>query len=95
MNPAKPRIRWPKYRFADFGVFANTPKVRAWRHSLAARSSVREAALPEYNARLRASRISTAAGHIPGARPIDFVSQKFIIRDAVGLEAFQKTAGIG
>ncbi len=32
-----------------------------------------------------------AAGHVPGARPIDFVSQKFIIRDSAGLEAFQKT----
>lgn len=32
-----------------------------------------------------------AAGHVPGARPIDFVSQKFIIRDAAGLEAFQRT----
>ncbi len=31
------------------------------------------------------------AGHIPGARPIDFVSQKFIIRDAAGLETLQKT----
>lgn len=32
-----------------------------------------------------------AAGHVPGARPIDFVSQKFIIRDAAGLEGLQKT----
>jgi thiosulfate/3-mercaptopyruvate sulfurtransferase len=32
-----------------------------------------------------------AAGHVPGARPIDFVSQKFIIRDAAGLEVFQHT----
>jgi thiosulfate/3-mercaptopyruvate sulfurtransferase len=31
------------------------------------------------------------AGHIPGARPIEFVSQKFIIRDAAGLAAFQVT----
>lgn len=31
------------------------------------------------------------AGHVPGARPIDFVSQKFIIRDAAGLAAFQAT----
>jgi thiosulfate/3-mercaptopyruvate sulfurtransferase len=32
-----------------------------------------------------------AAGHVPGARLIDFVSQKFIIRDAAGLETLQKT----
>ncbi|MEQ6340313.1 MAG: glutathione S-transferase family protein [Gammaproteobacteria bacterium] len=39
---------------ADFGVFDNTPKARAWRSALAARSSVKEAVLPDYSARLLA-----------------------------------------
>jgi glutathione S-transferase len=39
---------------ADTGVFAETPKVRAWRTALAARPSVRGAAAPDYPQRLRA-----------------------------------------
>lgn len=37
---------------ADFGVFANTPKVRAWRQALAARPSVRNAVTADYPQRL-------------------------------------------
>ncbi|MDD5241984.1 MAG: glutathione S-transferase family protein [Sulfuricella sp.] len=37
---------------ADFGVFANTPKVRAWRQALAARPSVRNAVAADYPQRL-------------------------------------------
>ncbi|MGH8632625.1 MAG: glutathione S-transferase family protein [Burkholderiales bacterium] len=50
----------PVYRYfdvfdtiGDFEVFTNTPKVRAWRRKLAARPSVRAAALPDYEKRLR------------------------------------------
>lgn len=39
---------------ADTGVFAATPKVRAWRAALAARPSVRGAVAPNYPQRLRA-----------------------------------------
>ena len=38
--------------FTDFGVFAHTPKVRAWRAQLAQRPSIRGAAPPEYGERL-------------------------------------------
>ncbi len=38
---------------ADFGVFANTPKVNAWRVALAQRRSVRMAAGPDYPEFLR------------------------------------------
>jgi glutathione S-transferase len=38
---------------ADFGVFAATPKVGAWRQALAARPSVRAAVAPDYPERLR------------------------------------------
>ena len=38
----------------DFGIFADTPKVRAWRAALSARPSVRNAVTPDYAARLRA-----------------------------------------
>src|SRR5262249_17804989 len=38
----------------DFGIFANAPKVRAWRAALSARPSVRGAVTPDYAARLRA-----------------------------------------
>lgn len=38
---------------ADFGVFAATPKVRAWRQALAARPSVRAAVAADYPERLR------------------------------------------
>ncbi|MCW5633733.1 MAG: glutathione S-transferase family protein [Rubrivivax sp.] len=38
----------------DFGFFAATPKVRAWRRALAARPSVRQAAHPRHEALLRA-----------------------------------------
>ena len=39
---------------ADTGIFAETPKVRAWRTALAARPSVRDAAAADYPQRLRA-----------------------------------------
>jgi glutathione S-transferase len=39
---------------ADTGVFAATPKVRAWRAALAARPSVRDAVAADYPRRLRA-----------------------------------------
>lgn len=39
---------------ADFGIFAATPKVRAWRAALAARPSVRDAVAADYGERLRA-----------------------------------------
>ena len=38
----------------DFGVFRNTPRVRAWRQALAARDSVVFAVTPDYPERLRA-----------------------------------------
>lgn len=37
---------------ADFGVFANTPKVRAWRQALAMRPSVRNAVAVDYPQKL-------------------------------------------
>lgn len=37
---------------ADFGVFAATPRVRAWRQALAARPSVRNAVAADYPAKL-------------------------------------------
>jgi len=50
----------PVFRYFDvfdtirnFGIFANTPKVRAWRAALSARPSVRSAVTPDYAARLR------------------------------------------
>lgn len=39
---------------ADLAIFAQTPKVRAWRERLAARTSVRSAASPDYTELLRA-----------------------------------------
>jgi glutathione S-transferase len=39
---------------ADFGVFAETPRVRAWRQALAERPSVREAVVADYPDRLQA-----------------------------------------
>lgn len=39
---------------ADTGVFANTPKLRAWRQALRARPSVVGAVTPDYATRLRA-----------------------------------------
>ncbi len=39
---------------ADYGIFAATPKVRAWRAALAARPSVANAVAPDYAQRLRA-----------------------------------------
>jgi glutathione S-transferase len=41
-------------QFTDLGVFAATPKVRAWRAALAARPSVIHAVVPDYPDRLRA-----------------------------------------
>lgn len=41
-------------QFEDFGFFARTPRVRAWRTALAARASVQGAAGPDYPTRLRA-----------------------------------------
>jgi len=40
--------------FADLGVFAGTPKVRAWRKALSERPSVRGAVVVDYPQRLRA-----------------------------------------
>jgi glutathione S-transferase len=40
--------------FGDFGVFADTPKVNAWRRALAQRESVRNAVRPDYPELLRA-----------------------------------------
>jgi glutathione S-transferase len=39
-------------RLLDHGIFAGTPKVTAWRAALAARPSVRDAAVADYAARL-------------------------------------------
>lgn len=39
---------------ADFGIFAETPKVRRWRAALTRRDSVERAVTPDYAARLRA-----------------------------------------
>jgi glutathione S-transferase len=39
---------------AELGIFAKTPKVRAWRKALAVRASVRNAVGADYNDRLRA-----------------------------------------
>jgi glutathione S-transferase len=39
---------------ADLGIFAATPKVRAWRQALAERPSVKKAVVPDYVDRLRA-----------------------------------------
>lgn len=39
---------------ADFGIFARTPRVRAWREELATRPSVRAAVGADYGERLRA-----------------------------------------
>lgn len=41
-------------RIVDFGAFDGLPKVRAWRRALAARPSVREAVVADYEARLEA-----------------------------------------
>lgn len=41
-------------QFEDFGFFAQTPRVHAWRVALAARDSVQGAASPDYPASLRA-----------------------------------------
>ena len=38
----------------SYGIFAATPKVRAWRAALAARPSVINAVAPDYAQRLRA-----------------------------------------
>ncbi len=38
--------------FVDFGLFANTPKVRAWRQALAQRPSVRNAVAGDYPQKL-------------------------------------------
>ena len=40
-------------QFEDFGFFARTPRVRAWRTALAARASVKAAVSPGYEALLR------------------------------------------
>jgi glutathione S-transferase len=41
-------------RIGDFGIFAEQPKVKAWRNALAARPSVRRAVADDYEQRLRA-----------------------------------------
>jgi glutathione S-transferase len=45
-------------QFEDFGFFAQTPRVLAWRVALAARDSVQGAASPDYPASLRAFLLS-------------------------------------
>jgi len=45
-------------RLADHGIFTGLPKVGAWRVALAARPSVRAAAVPDYEERLRAFLLS-------------------------------------
>ena len=45
-------------QFEDFGLFAQTPRVRAWRVALAARDSVQGAVSPDYPASLRAFLLS-------------------------------------
>ena len=39
-------------RIGDFGILAGKPKVTGWREKLAARSSIRAAVAPDYDARL-------------------------------------------
>ncbi len=54
-------------QFEDFGFFARTPRVRAWRSALASRVSVQDAAGPGYPAALRAfllARKSALSSHI-------------------------------
>lgn len=54
----------------DFGVFAGMPRVTAWRHALAQRESVRQAARPEYPELLRAfleRRASALSGRMAAA----------------------------
>ena len=54
-------------QFEDFGFFARTPCVRAWRTALAARASVQRAASPGYPASLRAfllARKSALSNHM-------------------------------
>ena len=54
-------------QFEDFGFFARTPRVRAWRTALAARTSVQGAASPGYPASLRAfllARKSALSNHM-------------------------------
>lgn len=54
-------------QFEDFGFFAGTPRVRAWRTALAARASVQGAASANYPASLRAfllARRSALSNHI-------------------------------
>lgn len=41
-------------RFVDLGTFSGLPKVQAWRRALAARPSVKEAVVSDYEARLEA-----------------------------------------
>lgn len=41
-------------RFVDLGVFADLPKVQAWRRALSARPSVRDAVAADYEAKLEA-----------------------------------------
>lgn len=41
-------------RFVDLGIFADLPKVQAWRRALAARPSVRGAVVADYETRLEA-----------------------------------------
>jgi glutathione S-transferase len=48
-------------RMAETGVFAETPRVRAWRAALSVRPSVREAVTADYGERLRAFLIARGA----------------------------------
>jgi len=58
-------------QMADFGFFARTPRVSAWRQALAARPSVRDAVKADYGARLmqflrsRGSALSAQASRCP------------------------------
>ena len=60
-------------RISDFGFFAATPRVRAWRRALSLRSSVRRAVGADYDARLlefiesRGSALSRRVRHAEGA----------------------------
>jgi glutathione S-transferase len=38
--------------YADFGIFAATPRVRAWRDALSERPSVQQAVVKDYSQRL-------------------------------------------
>ena len=58
--------------FTDLDLFAQTPKLRAWRTALAQRPSVRDAVTPDYDARLLAflrQRSSALTALMPATSP--------------------------